>query len=186
MTSTASSRATAPGHLRALAVLAAALLLAGFAHGLELSLSGDDGPRIVTARYAAGSPAADADVVVTAPMAGAGSADAVAWQTGRTDPMGRFAFVPDRPGEWRVSVDDGQGHRAEVTFVVGAEAEAEIEVSDQSSPHTHDDAVAGESEGEQPVGAALPRGGERFWQLATGLALIAALTGVAYGATARR
>lgn len=29
---------------------------------------------------------------------------------GVTDQHGRFAFVPDAPGEWRVEVEDGTGH----------------------------------------------------------------------------
>ncbi|MBQ7156052.1 MAG: hypothetical protein IJR85_10935 [Synergistaceae bacterium] len=32
-------------------------------------------------------------------------------QTGRTDEEGRFAFVPDCPGEWRVIVRDEEGHQ---------------------------------------------------------------------------
>ena len=33
-------------------------------------------------------------------------------QTGRTDAAGRFAFVPDVPGTWRVLVKDEEGHQA--------------------------------------------------------------------------
>ena len=32
-------------------------------------------------------------------------------QTGRTDEQGRFAFIPDVPGEWRVIVRDEEGHQ---------------------------------------------------------------------------
>ena len=32
-------------------------------------------------------------------------------QTGRTDEQGRFAFIPDVSGEWRVIVRDEEGHQ---------------------------------------------------------------------------
>ena len=32
-------------------------------------------------------------------------------QTGRTDRNGRFLFLPDKPGEWKVVVNDEMGHR---------------------------------------------------------------------------
>ena len=54
-----------------------------------------------------------------------------AHQTGRTDAAGRFAFIPDAPGPWRVVVRDEEGHQAvaelEVTAAMlegGAEAPA--------------------------------------------------------------
>ena len=47
--------------------------------------------------------------------------DKFAVQTGRTDEKGRFAFVPDVPGEWRVIVRDEEGHQCE----------ARVEVSDE-------------------------------------------------------
>ena len=34
-----------------------------------------------------------------------------AYQSGRTDEKGRFAFVPDTPGKWRVIVRDEEGHQ---------------------------------------------------------------------------
>ena len=39
-------------------------------------------------------------------------------QTGRTDAVGRFAFVPDVPGLWRVVVRDEEGHQAEAELDV--------------------------------------------------------------------
>ena len=34
-----------------------------------------------------------------------------AYQTGRTDEKGRFAFIPDTSGTWRVIVRDEEGHQ---------------------------------------------------------------------------
>ncbi len=35
----------------------------------------------------------------------------IPFQTGRTDRNGRFLFLPDKPGEWKVVVNDEMGHR---------------------------------------------------------------------------
>ena len=43
-------------------------------------------------------------------------------QTGRTDEAGRFAFIPDVSGDWRVVVSDGQGHRCEAVIMVAPSA----------------------------------------------------------------
>lgn len=40
-------------------------------------------------------------------------ADGREFQNGRTDARGRFAFVPDAPGRWRISISDGMGHKIE-------------------------------------------------------------------------
>lgn len=37
----------------------------------------------------------------------------IAFQTMRTDELGRAAFTPNQTGEWRVIVNDNQGHRSE-------------------------------------------------------------------------
>ncbi len=38
----------------------------------------------------------------------------IPFQTGVTDRNGRFLFAPDRPGRYRVIVEDGEGHRLEM------------------------------------------------------------------------
>ena len=49
------------------------------------------------------------------------SDEKIAYQSGRTDAGGRFAFVPDKPGTWRVVVNDDDGHRAEAKVDVTQE-----------------------------------------------------------------
>lgn len=44
-------------------------------------------------------------------------------QNGRTDRAGRFAFLPDRPGAWLVTVDAGMGHQVSFEVDVGQPAE---------------------------------------------------------------
>ena len=42
-------------------------------------------------------------------------------QTSRTDEQGRVAFIPDSPGEWRVIVNDAEGHRCEAKINITEE-----------------------------------------------------------------
>ena len=42
-------------------------------------------------------------------------------QSGRTDENGRFAFIPDVLGEWRVIVQDEEGHRCEAKINITEE-----------------------------------------------------------------
>jgi len=120
-------------------------------HGIHVEVSARSGIHVARAYYEGGGPVVNGDVTIMPP----GSEEA--WQTGRTDPSGRFAFFPDAPGTWIVQVDDGGGHRTRATFEVGA---------------------GGVTAG--------PEGESGLWRLLTGLGLMAGITGVAYGYTARR
>lgn len=66
---------------------------------------------VVTAQFGGTEPAAFCQVAVFSPAKG----DAE-YQTGRTDARGRFAFLPDVSGQWRVIVDDEMGHRQEASI----------------------------------------------------------------------
>ena len=43
------------------------------------------------------------------------------YQSARTDEDGRFSFIPNEEGEWRVVVKDNEGHMAEAKIDVTAE-----------------------------------------------------------------
>ena len=90
----------------------AGLLVAGalVAHDLSVGQRQEGGAVILTAIYGGSEPAAFCQVSVRAP----GKPEAE-YQTGRTDARGRFAFVPEGTGDWRVVVDDELGHRLELT-----------------------------------------------------------------------
>ena len=47
-------------------------------------------------------------------------------QTGRTDEQGRFAFIPDALGEWRVIVRDEEGHQCTAAINVSETLRAEV------------------------------------------------------------
>ena len=52
--------------------------------------------------------------------------DKFAAQTGRTDEEGRFAFIPDAAGEWRVIVRDEEGHQCNAVIQVDETLSASI------------------------------------------------------------
>ncbi len=93
---------------------------ASLVHGIHIQVSAEGGTHIARAFYEGGTPVAGGDITITAPDSGE------AWQTGRTDPAGRFAFLPDGQGTWTIQVDDGRGHRARTTVQVRAEQTAAL------------------------------------------------------------
>ena len=128
------------------------LPLAAGAHELELEAAPGSPAVVVTAKYGGAAPVPFAKVQVFAP------GGAREFQTGRTDQMGRFSFVPAEAGTWRVVVDDELGHRVERTVDVSAGFEA------------------------APV-----RGAAARWErLLAGLGLLAGAAGGWYGWRARR
>jgi nickel transport protein len=134
------------------------------AHGISVVVERTGDAWVVTARYDGGVPMAGADVVIHGP-----GAESV-YQEGRTDPGGRFVFMPSGPGEWRVRVDDGMGHRRTVRTMVQA-----------ADPTL----VGAEPDWTALTGSVAADGGTGPWRFATGLSLLLGLTGFAYGFSAR-
>ena len=92
------------------AIALTALLLFGAAqaqaHALYAAHSWQGTVALVQFAYAGGQVPTYAKVEVYGP------ADAnVEFQNGRTDAQGRFAFMPDTPGQWRIIMADNMGHR---------------------------------------------------------------------------
>ena len=97
----------------------AALLLMGaaqaHAHALYAAHTLQGSVALVQFAYAGGQVPTYAKVEVYSP------ADAkVEFQNGRTDAQGRFAFMPDTPGQWRIIMADNMGHRVEHPVEVSA------------------------------------------------------------------
>ena len=117
------------------------------AHDLETTVTLAAPAVIVRATYGGAEPVAFANIKVLAP-------GAQEFQNARTDRRGYFSFVPDSGGDWRVIVDDEEGHRAEAAVKVP-----------------------------QPFGAAAPpeARASRLERAALGLAVIFGLTGFWYG-----
>ena len=53
-------------------------------------------------------------------------------QSGRTDEEGRFAFIPDVSGDWRVIVRDEEGHQCEAKITIN-DINNSVSVSNESS-----------------------------------------------------
>jgi len=101
--------------VKAVLVLPAAVL-AGVLHAHSLShTTGQGSALIVELRYADGSPFSYEAAEVYRP------AESVPFLAGRTDANGRLAFVPDRPGDWRVRAFSEDGHGGDFTVAAAAE-----------------------------------------------------------------
>ena len=78
------------------------------AHALYAAHTWQGAVALVQFAYAGGEQPTYAKVEVYSP------ADSkVEFQNGRTDAQGRFAFMPDAPGQWRIIMADNMGHRVE-------------------------------------------------------------------------
>jgi nickel transport protein len=75
-----------------------------WAHGLRGKIISKTGI-LAEAEYDDGVPMSYASVEVF------NLKESLPFQTGRTDRNGRFLFLPDNPGDWRVVVNDDMGHR---------------------------------------------------------------------------
>ena len=95
-------------------------LLPAAAHDLQTTVRMEGRIAVLETTYEGEEEASFLAVSVQAPAQDAANSDA--FQKGRTDFHGRFAFLPDRPGEWKITIDDELGHRATETFVVPATA----------------------------------------------------------------
>lgn len=116
-------------------LLAAALCLSAIpgalAHDLQTHAQVVDRFVLFEASYEGEEAASFVAVSVHAPDTGDPNADA--YQTGRTDAEGRFVFVPNRAGLWRITVDDEMGHRATQEVQVG-DAAAKVPASGEGTP----------------------------------------------------
>ncbi len=83
-----------------------------YAHGVFHRITKTEAA-VISAEYDDGEPMSYADVKVYSP-----AGEKIEYQNGRTDKNGRFAFVPDIPGAWRVSIDGGMGHVIHTTLAL--------------------------------------------------------------------
>ncbi len=137
--------------------LAFLLATSGFAHahGVFHEITKRDAV-LISAEYDDGEPMSYAAVKIFSPSGGK-----IEHQNGRTDKNGRFAFVPDSPGPWRIIIDAEMGHLIDATFAV-------------------DDAfqIVAKEETE--------RSGSKWCGLAAGIGIIFGLWGIASRFLARR
>jgi nickel transport protein len=91
-----------------------------FAHGVEISdVTGQRDIYTIRFSYTDGTPMLFAKVKVFPPS----SPDAPA-QESIADRNGYFSFVNDEPGEWRLTAEDGMGHKGEIVVAAAGGTEA--------------------------------------------------------------
>ncbi|MHC6203366.1 hypothetical protein ACYULU_09250 [Breznakiellaceae bacterium SP9] len=96
------------------------LPVAVFAHGVEVyDLTGQTGARTLRFMYSTGESMLFASVKVYPP-----STPEATIQESMTDRDGYFSFVPFENGPWRLTVEDGMGHKGEIVVTVADETEA--------------------------------------------------------------
>jgi nickel transport protein len=100
------------------ALLAAVLPAAGFAHGVETSeATGSVAIRTARFMYSTGEPMLFAKIKVFTP-----SRPDTPAQESVADLNGYFSFAPFEAGDWRLTAEDGMGHRGEIVIAVGDDA----------------------------------------------------------------
>lgn len=84
-----------------------------YGHGVTYGIC-DEHAMAVRFGYAGGEPMSYVEAKVFGPE----SPPDLEFQNGRTDARGVFAFVPDRPGPWRVEAWDNLGHKGNIKVIV--------------------------------------------------------------------
>jgi nickel transport protein len=139
-----------------------------FSHGLIVNTDLHPPTVVVSSSYDGGGIPAFAAATVFGP-----DASESPYQSGRADASGRFAFLPDRAGEWTVIIDDEMGHRRRAAITIDADFLAGKETA----------AAKPEIAVEQPEP---PAGLSNALKLLIGLCLIFGFTGLFMGLKARR
>ncbi len=152
-----------------------------WAHALNLDFEVKHPFVIIEAGFSKNNMVANANVEVLSPET------EEVFQKGRTDSYGRFIFMPDMHGLWKVKVDDNMGHRREGQLEIStsffednykkedshadgcAEEPEKKEKHRCSHKHTHDHAHL--SSAEIPL----------VYKIIFGLAIIFGITGLAFG-----
>jgi nickel transport protein len=151
-----------------LALATVTLLTGDLRHGIEVKFTLNAPAVVVTCTYSGSDTVADAEFVLFTP-----AGENEEFQRGHTDNNGVFSFIPDVAGEWKVVVDDGQGHREEVSVHVTETFLSDAEIT----PATAELLRSG--------GGAL--GSMPLWMKAVwGLSLIFGLAGILYLVRARK
>ncbi|XPV77429.1 MAG: hypothetical protein ACNI27_05805 [Desulfovibrio sp.] len=96
------------------------------AHGLGYTMIESDNTVSFEALFSSGDPVSYAEVFIYSP-----DNKDVEFQNGRTDAAGRFAFLPNKNGLWKVVVNAGMGHR--LTFDTPVELGKKLK-AESSSP----------------------------------------------------
>ncbi|MDR2710087.1 MAG: hypothetical protein LBB65_01920 [Burkholderiales bacterium] len=129
--------------------------------------------------YVGGDPMAYAAIKVFSP-----ADDKVAYQEGFADGNGRFAFVPNATGDWRVAASDGMGHRAEAVVAHVAATGGEG-ANARSEKNTSAENTNAENANANNHAASVRYEGPTVWKALLGLSVILNLALLAQWAVQR-
>ena len=96
------------------------------AHGTEYRVLKTMETIAVECLFSDGEPMQYAEAVLYSP-----DNDTLEYQNGRTDNQGRFCFLPNQPGTWRLKVRDGMGHGINAEIDVGEALPKKAETDSQ-------------------------------------------------------
>lgn len=105
----------------------AAMPFNAFAHGTDYRLIAKDMVVAVEFFYSDKTPIQYAEILIFSPENAT-----VEYQNGRTDQNGRFAFLPETPGQWKLEVSDGMGHAVHAAITVNVHG-PEVKENGESS-----------------------------------------------------
>ncbi len=169
------------------------------AHKLELNLTPNPPVVVAEAGYSGHNHGlAGADVFIYAPEEAE-----KAFQTGKTDSSGKFAFLPHKAGDWRVVVDDGAGHRSEKGLTLGEDfflqkkllsdlsdsSELSSSPEPQQSQESEELQKPDREEAPQKPEAASSQDKAQIpllWKALLGVSLLFGASGILYGVKARK
>jgi nickel transport protein len=137
-----------------------------FAHGVITETSFHGKVVVIRSSFSPTQPLVDGLVTIYSP-----ADQENAWQTGRTDKTGNFAFMPEVDGEWIFVVDDQKGHMKRLTVPVQFDVTAEQEIDTNTIEVVPESPEVGLSKTHRVI---------------FGLALIFGITGIFYGLKARK
>jgi len=147
------------------------------AHTIRFEVEKHSPTVTVHAYFSRTSPLVDASVEVFSP------GNEEAFQKGRTDKHGFFAFRPDENGNWKVTVDDGMGHFDKITVNVSDKFFIDEElIKDEEPAKAEETKVVNEDKPEQVKQAEIPL----IYRIIFGLSLIFGITGIMYGIKAKQ
>ena len=91
------------------------------AHGLEGKVRENSTAVVIVFNYSTGDPAKYVEANVFSPQ----SSD-IEFQTGRTDMLGQVVFAPNASGQWKIVVEDTQGHKTEQLVQVDEQVPGQV------------------------------------------------------------
>jgi nickel transport protein len=89
-----------------------------FGHGVEVyDVGGENRPvQTIYFRYSTGEPMSFAKIKIFPPSTAERNVESL---VSITDRNGMFSFIPDEEGEWRADIEDGMGHKGNITVNTG-------------------------------------------------------------------